>query len=90
MRAPPCCNPARPASCAWKSASPRREHPAALATALGGALRGAGAAEALAGVPEPGRALLVSCPRTLPGNAEGCTAGVDPRGAGLALGSTDR
>ena len=64
--------------------------PAALATALGGALRGASAAEALAGVPEPGRALLVSCPRTLPGNAEGCTAAVDPRGAGLALGSTDR
>lgn len=64
--------------------------PVALAAALQGALRGAEAGAALAGVPEPGRALLVSCPRTLPGNAEGCTAGVDPRGAGLALGSADR
>jgi gamma-glutamyltranspeptidase/glutathione hydrolase len=64
--------------------------PVALATALSGALRGAEAGAALAGVPEPGRALLVTCPRTLPGNAAGCTAAVDPRGAGLVLGSTDR
>lgn len=64
--------------------------PVALAAALSGALRGMEAGAALVGVPEPGRALLVTCPRTLPGNAEGCTAAVDPRGAGLALGSADR
>ena len=64
--------------------------PVAVAAALAGALRGAEAGAALAAVPEPGRGLLVTCPRTLPGVAEGCTAAVDPRGAGLVLGSADR
>ena len=64
--------------------------PVAVGTALAGALRGADATAALAGVPEPGRGLLVTCPRTLPGVADSCTAAADPRGAGLALGSSER
>jgi gamma-glutamyltranspeptidase/glutathione hydrolase len=64
--------------------------PVAVGGALAAAMRGADATTALAGVPEPGRGLLVTCPRTLPGVPESCTAAADPRGAGLALGSSER
>jgi len=62
----------------------------AVATALRGALGGSDAAAALATVPDPGRAQLVTCSRYLPGLEVGCTAATDPRGAGLALGAADR
>jgi gamma-glutamyltranspeptidase/glutathione hydrolase len=60
--------------------------PMAVAAPLAAALRGADAAAAVAAVPEPGRAVAMTCPRYLPGSAEACTVAVDPRGAGLALG----
>jgi gamma-glutamyltranspeptidase/glutathione hydrolase len=48
-------------------------------------------AQALAGsaspVPEPGRANVALCPNYLPGAPDGCRFSVDPRVAGLALGS---
>lgn len=64
--------------------------PAAVGVALSGALRGLDAEAALAAVPDPGRGLLVSCPRTLPGVADGCTAAADRRGGGLVQGSAER
>jgi gamma-glutamyltranspeptidase/glutathione hydrolase len=64
--------------------------PLATATALAASLRGAEPVAALATVPEPGRGVAVSCPRYLPGSPEACTSAVDPRGAGLALGATER
>lgn len=64
--------------------------PAAVATALTGMLRGQDAATAVAAVPEPGRAVAVGCAAYLPGRPEACTGAVDPRGAGLALGASDR
>ena len=72
------------------AASGQAAAPATLGLSLARALRGAEAQAALAGTPDPGRGLLVSCPRTLPGAADGCTAAVDARGAGLALGSAER
>lgn len=53
-------------------------------------LRGADAASALAQAPEPGRGVAVTCPRYLPGAPDACTAAVDSRGAGLAIGALDR
>jgi gamma-glutamyltranspeptidase/glutathione hydrolase len=64
--------------------------PMAVALPLFQALRGADAAGAVSGVPEPGRAQLVNCGRYLPGSAESCLAASDPRGSGLALGAVDR
>jgi gamma-glutamyltranspeptidase/glutathione hydrolase len=64
--------------------------PVAVALPLAQALRGADAPTAVAGVPEPGRAGLLTCTNYLPGRAEACTGATDPRGAGLALGAVDR
>lgn len=64
--------------------------PMAVAASLAAMLRGADAASAVATAPEPGRAVAGSCPRYLPGSAEGCSIAADPRGAGLALGAVDR
>jgi gamma-glutamyltranspeptidase/glutathione hydrolase len=65
--------------------------PAAAATTLANLVRGADAGAAISAVPDPGRALAVACPRYLPGAPpETCSAAADPRGAGLAIGSTDR
>lgn len=64
--------------------------PIAVALPLAQALRGADAPTAVAGVPEPGRAQLLTCTNYLPGRPEACTGATDPRGAGLALGAVDR
>ncbi|WP_424814173.1 gamma-glutamyltransferase [Roseococcus sp. YIM B11640] len=53
-------------------------------------LRNASAQDAAASVPEPGRVQLGQCPRYLPGWQQVCTTLSDPRGAGVALGATDR
>jgi gamma-glutamyltranspeptidase/glutathione hydrolase len=53
-------------------------------------LRDATAEAALAAIPQPGRAQLGQCPRYLPGWEQLCTTLSDPRGAGVALGATDR
>ncbi|KAA2214555.1 gamma-glutamyltransferase [Teichococcus oryzae] len=42
-------------------------------------------AEAVAAVPEPGRANVISCARYLPGESSQCVPVADPRGAGLAV-----
>lgn len=46
-------------------------------------------AEAIAAVPEPGRAAALSCARYLPGAADSCSIAIDRRGAGIALGGLD-
>lgn len=53
-------------------------------------LRDAGAEAAVQIVPEPGRSQIGLCPRYLPGWPSLCTTLSDPRGAGVALGATDR
>ncbi|MCU0887466.1 MAG: gamma-glutamyltransferase [Rubritepida sp.] len=53
-------------------------------------LRDQPGAAAFPEIPAPGRAQIGSCQRYLPGWAELCTATTDPRGAGVALGATDR
>jgi len=53
-------------------------------------LRDANAETAAQTVPEPGRTQIGQCPRYLPGWQQLCTAVTDPRGAGVALGATDR
>ncbi len=40
--------------------------------------------------PEPGRANVIQCNRYLPGNEGSCGWATDPRGAGLAIGSSSR
>ncbi|WP_207537720.1 gamma-glutamyltransferase [Sabulicella rubraurantiaca] len=60
---------------------------APLAAAMG---RDADAASAIAQVPQGGRAQLGHCPRYLPGWEQLCATATDPRGAGVALGATDR
>ncbi|PWS39237.1 gamma-glutamyltranspeptidase [Falsiroseomonas bella] len=62
----------------------------AAAQALAGMVRGQPAPQAVAGIPEPGRAAAIGCTRYLPGPAQDCTAATDPRGSGLALGGLDR
>jgi gamma-glutamyltranspeptidase/glutathione hydrolase len=57
---------------------------------LAGMIRGQTAPASLAAVPEPGRTVAVGCPRYLPGQPEACSAVADPRGAGLAMGATER
>lgn len=53
-------------------------------------LQGAAPDATLAAVPEPGRVQLGACARYLPGVQGACTTLTDPRGAGVALGATDR
>lgn len=53
-------------------------------------LRDANAETAIRQSPEPGRTQLGMCPRYLPGYQALCTTLTDPRGAGVALGATDR
>ncbi len=62
----------------------------AVAAPLQAALRGGDALTAVAAAPEPGRAQVVTCTRYLPGDVAQCSAATDPRGAGLAAGTTDR
>lgn len=66
---------------------------AALAVAgplAAGMLSNADGATAMGQAPAPGRAQLGLCPRYLPGWEQLCTTMTDPRGAGVALGATDR
>ena len=60
--------------------------PIAVALPLARTLAGANAATAVQGVPDPGRAGLLSCAGYLPGEPNTCTGATDPRGAGAALG----
>jgi len=53
-------------------------------------LREANAPAGVQLVPEPGRSQIALCPRYLPGWPDLCTTLSDPRGAGVALGATDR
>lgn len=53
-------------------------------------LRDASAEAGVQIVPEPGRSQTGQCPRYLPGWPSLCTTLTDPRGAGVALGATDR
>lgn len=53
-------------------------------------MQGAAPAATLAAVPDPGRVQLGACARYLPGLEGACTTLTDPRGAGVALGATDR
>lgn len=64
--------------------------PQVVASGLAALLGGADAATALARAPEPGRGVAIGCPRYLPGAPQACTAAVDARGAGLAIGALDR
>lgn len=63
----------------------------AVAGTLAQLLRNQAAEAAIeAGAQQPGRANAISCPRYLPANNPTCTAGADPRGGGVALGSFQR
>ena len=64
--------------------------PLAAAVALAQALADTGAAAQPMPqpVPEPGRANVIQCDQYLPGNSASCGWATDPRGAGLALGSS--
>ncbi len=62
----------------------------AAAAPLAAMLRGQTAEAALATVPEPGRGVAIGCTRYLPMAPESCSAAVDPRGSGLAIGSAER
>jgi gamma-glutamyltranspeptidase/glutathione hydrolase len=53
-------------------------------------LRNANAEAAVQIVPEPGRSQIGVCPRYLPGWPSLCSTLSDPRGAGVAMGATDR
>lgn len=53
-------------------------------------LRDANAEAAVQIVPEPGRSQIGVCPRYLPGWPSLCSTLSDPRGAGVAMGATDR
>jgi gamma-glutamyltranspeptidase/glutathione hydrolase len=53
-------------------------------------LQGATPDAALGSVPNPGRVQLGACARYLPGLESACTTLTDRRGAGVALGATDR
>lgn len=55
-----------------------------------GMLSNADGATAIGQAAAPGRAQLALCPRYLPGWEQLCTTVTDPRGAGVALGATDR
>lgn len=68
------------------AASGQAAAPIALALPAARALlNNAPLAEAVAAVPEPGRANAINCPRYLPGGAAQCEAATDLRGSGLAL-----
>ncbi len=76
------------------AASGQGDAPVSLAAAIGAeALRNAlpsdAAASAAPAAPQ-GRVQFAACPRFLPGAAELCSAASDPRGAGVALGATER
>ncbi len=59
----------------------------AAATMLSTALRRQPFENGFAAIPEPGRALVLSCPAYMPGGNQSCAAAADPRGNGVAAGS---
>ncbi len=63
---------------------------AAAGAALAGALRRVGPNDVFAAIPDPGRALLISCPSYAPSGNATCAGLSDPRGAGVAIGSFGR
>ena len=80
-------NPSLRAFRAASSGSGQEMAAAAAGRSLSAMMRGETAQSAVAGVPEPGRAVAIGCTRYLPGSGETCTAAADPRGSGLALGA---
>jgi gamma-glutamyltranspeptidase/glutathione hydrolase len=59
----------------------------AAATMLSTSLRVQPFENGFAAIPEPGRALAMSCPAYVPGGNPSCVAAADPRGGGVAAGS---
>jgi gamma-glutamyltranspeptidase/glutathione hydrolase len=69
------------------AASGQQAAGAAAGAALGAVLRGATPGQVFGATPEPGRALVVSCPGYAPSSRASCSGAADPRGGGAALGS---
>jgi gamma-glutamyltranspeptidase/glutathione hydrolase len=63
---------------------------AAAAAGMAAALRRVAPADLFAAVPEPGRALVISCPGYVPGSTGSCIGAADPRGGGVAIGTFAR
>jgi gamma-glutamyltranspeptidase/glutathione hydrolase len=63
---------------------------AATAMPLAAVQRRGGPADPFAGVPAPGRGVVLSCAGTVPTNSPACIGAVDSRGGGVALGSFGR
>ena len=63
---------------------------AATALPLAAVQRRGGPADPFAGVPAPGRGVVISCAGLVPTNGPGCIGAADPRGGGVALGSFGR
>lgn len=69
------------------AASGQQAAGAAAAAVLAAALRLAPPARLFDAAPEPGRALVISCPGYAPSRSASCIGAADPRGGGVALGS---
>lgn len=84
---------ARPDLRRFRAASSGSGGPAALAATampLAAVQRRGGPADPYAGVPAPGRGVLISCAGLVPTNGPACIGAADPRGGGVALGSFGR
>ncbi len=83
-------NPTREAFRAMAAASGQAAAPLAVAIAMQQALaeRGATAKPAPQAAPDPGRVNIISCSNYLPKDDASCAWATDPRGAGLAGGSS--
>jgi gamma-glutamyltranspeptidase/glutathione hydrolase len=63
---------------------------AAAAVGMAAALRRVAPGDLFAAVPDPGRALVISCPGYAPGGTASCIGAADPRGGGVAIGTFGR
>lgn len=63
---------------------------AATALPLAAVQRRGGPADPYAGVPAPGRGVVISCAGLVPTNSPACFGAADPRGGGVSLGSFGR
>lgn len=63
---------------------------AAAGATLAAALRRVAPAGVFAGVPEPGRGMVLSCPSYAPGSTSTCFGSTDPRSGGVAIGTFAR
>ncbi len=81
-------NPNLPAFRALVGGTGQQGAPVAVAAGIGQLLddRSVPARPLPGGVPDPGRADMISCTRYVPGGSGSCAWAVDPRGLGLALG----